>query len=170
AGHPRHGRGARRPHRRGGRSKAHRERFPGPGGQSPIGGPGPVADVRAARRTPGRAAAGGRCTGQPGRAPLPEPAVGPALDTSPPGRRRSGGHQPRGLTEEARMVRMHIWLRRKDGMSVEDFRDYWVTKHAPIVRDGYANLRGYEVHTVTRVPGGADAPYDGLGILSWDSR
>jgi uncharacterized protein (TIGR02118 family) len=68
------------------------------------------------------------------------------------------------------MVRMHIWLRRKDGMSVEDFRDHWVTKHAPIVRDGYANLRGYELHTVTRVPGGAEAPYDGLAVLSWDSR
>ena len=68
------------------------------------------------------------------------------------------------------MVRMHIWLRRKDGMSVEDFRDYWVTKHAPIARDGYANLRGYELHTVTRVPGGAEAPYDGLAVLSWDSR
>ena len=68
------------------------------------------------------------------------------------------------------MVRMHIWLRRKDGMSVEDFRDYWVTKHAPIARDGYANLRGYELHTVTRVPGGTEAPYDGLAVLSWDSR
>jgi uncharacterized protein (TIGR02118 family) len=38
------------------------------------------------------------------------------------------------------------------------------------VRDGYANLRGYELHTVTRVPGDGEAPYDGLAVLSWDSR
>jgi uncharacterized protein (TIGR02118 family) len=68
------------------------------------------------------------------------------------------------------MYRMHIWLRRKDGMSVEEFRDYWLTTHAPIVRDGYVNLRGYEVHTVTRVPGDGEAPYDGLAIMWWDSR
>jgi uncharacterized protein (TIGR02118 family) len=68
------------------------------------------------------------------------------------------------------MYRMHTWLRRKDGMSVEAFRDYWLTTHAPIVRDGYANLRGYELHTVTRVPGDGEAPYDGLAVLSWDSR
>ena len=68
------------------------------------------------------------------------------------------------------MYRMHIWLRRKDGISAEEFHDYWLTKHAPIVRDGYANLRGYEVHTVTRVAGDGDAPYDGLAVMSWDSR
>ena len=68
------------------------------------------------------------------------------------------------------MYRMHIWLRRKQDMSVEEFRDYWLTTHAPIVRDGYANLRGYELHTVTRVPGDGEAPYDGLAVLSWDSR
>ena len=52
------------------------------------------------------------------------------------------------------MVRVHIWLRRKDGLSSEEFREYWLSTHAPIARDGYANLRGYVVHDVTRVPGG----------------
>ena len=68
------------------------------------------------------------------------------------------------------MYRMHIWLRRKDGMSAEEFHDYWLTTHAPIVRDGYANLRGYELHTVTRVAGDGEAPYDGVAVMAWDSR
>jgi uncharacterized protein (TIGR02118 family) len=68
------------------------------------------------------------------------------------------------------MVRMHVWLKKKDGMSPEEFREYWAERHAPIARDGYAGLRGYEVNVVTRVVGDAEAPYDGLAVLSWDSR
>jgi len=68
------------------------------------------------------------------------------------------------------MVRLHIWLRKKDGMSAEEFRDYWATRHAPLVRDGYAGLRGYELNAVTRVPDGAESLYDGLAVLTWDSR
>jgi len=68
------------------------------------------------------------------------------------------------------MVRMHVWLRRKEGMSPEEFRDYWLNTHAAIARDGYAGLRGYEVNIVTRVAGDGEAPYDGLAILTWDSR
>jgi uncharacterized protein (TIGR02118 family) len=66
------------------------------------------------------------------------------------------------------MVRVHIWLRRKDGMSEEEFRDHWLETHVPIARDGYANLRGYTVFLVTRVPRGQEAPYDGVAELWWD--
>ena len=68
------------------------------------------------------------------------------------------------------MVRAHIWLRKKDGMSPEEFRDYWLTKHAAIARDGYDHLQGYAVHLVTRVPEGQAAPYDGVAVLTWDDR
>jgi|SRR5205809_5704513 len=68
------------------------------------------------------------------------------------------------------MVRVHIWLRKKDGMSAEEFRDYWLTSHAPIAGQGYANLKGYEVDVVTRVPEGQQAPYDGVATLTWDDR
>jgi uncharacterized protein (TIGR02118 family) len=67
-------------------------------------------------------------------------------------------------------VRVHIWLRRKEGTSPEDFRNYWLNTHAPIARDGYRNLRGYTVHEVTRVPEGQQAPYDGVAVLTWDDR
>ena len=68
------------------------------------------------------------------------------------------------------MVRVHIWLRRKEGLSTEEFVDYWVTKHAPIARDGYPGLKGYWVDAVTKVPGGGEAPYDGVAVLRWDTR
>jgi len=67
-------------------------------------------------------------------------------------------------------MRVHIWLRRKAGMSPEEFRDYWLTKHAPIAGEGYEHLTGYVVNLVTRVPEGQVAPYDGVAELTWDSR
>lgn len=68
------------------------------------------------------------------------------------------------------MVRVHIWLRRKEGMSPEEFRTYWLERHAPIARDGYEHLRSYTVAAVTRVPEGQSAPYDGIATLTWDDR
>jgi uncharacterized protein (TIGR02118 family) len=68
------------------------------------------------------------------------------------------------------MVRAHIWLRRKEGMSPEEFKDYWLNTHAPIAMDGYDNLKGYVVNVVTRVPQGQEAPYDGVAELTWDER
>ena len=68
------------------------------------------------------------------------------------------------------MTTAHIWLRKKAGMSDEEFRDYWLTTHAPIARDGYEHLRGYVVHLVTRVPEGQERPFDGVAELSWDDR
>jgi uncharacterized protein (TIGR02118 family) len=68
------------------------------------------------------------------------------------------------------MVRVHIWLRRKEGMTPEEFRSYWLDRHAPIARDGYRHLRAYEVDVVTRVPEGQEAPYDGVAVLSWEDR
>jgi uncharacterized protein (TIGR02118 family) len=68
------------------------------------------------------------------------------------------------------MVRAHIWLRKKAGMTADEFRDYWLNSHAPIARDGYEHLTGYTADLVTRVPEGQDAPYDGVAVLTWDDR
>ncbi|MBI4259052.1 MAG: EthD family reductase [Actinobacteria bacterium] len=68
------------------------------------------------------------------------------------------------------MFTVHIWLRRKEGTSPEEFRDYWLTNHAPIARDGYPNLRGYRVSVVTGAGREQEVPYDGVAELSWDSR
>jgi uncharacterized protein (TIGR02118 family) len=67
-------------------------------------------------------------------------------------------------------MKVHIWLRKKAGTSDEEFRDYWLTTHAPIAGDGYEHLRGYRVSLVTRVPEGQERPYDGVAELTWDDR
>jgi uncharacterized protein (TIGR02118 family) len=67
-------------------------------------------------------------------------------------------------------MKVHIWLRRKDGMSDDEFRDYWLNSHAPIAGKGYEHLSGYTVHLVTRVPEGQDRPYDGVAVLEWPDR
>jgi uncharacterized protein (TIGR02118 family) len=68
------------------------------------------------------------------------------------------------------MVRVHIWLRKREDMSAEQFREYWLNEHAPIARDGYEHLLGYTVDLVTRVPEGSEAPYDGVATLTWADR
>ncbi|HEV3474345.1 MAG TPA: EthD domain-containing protein [Actinomycetota bacterium] len=67
-------------------------------------------------------------------------------------------------------MKVHIWLRKKAGMSDEEFRDYWLATHAPIAGEGYEHLRGYQVHLVTKVPDGQERPYDGVAELTWDDR
>jgi uncharacterized protein (TIGR02118 family) len=67
-------------------------------------------------------------------------------------------------------MKVHVWLRRKAGMSTDEFQEHWLNTHAPIARDGYEHLRGYRVQVVTRVPEGQEAPYDGVGVLEWDDR
>jgi uncharacterized protein (TIGR02118 family) len=64
----------------------------------------------------------------------------------------------------------HVWLKKKDGMSDEDFRQHWLEKHAPIARDGYEHLRGYVVNLAVGAPKGQEAPFDGVAELTWDSR
>ena len=68
------------------------------------------------------------------------------------------------------MVRAHIWVKKKEGQTAEEFGRYWLEQHAPIARDGYENLKGYTVALVTRVPDGQHAPYDGVATLTWDDR
>jgi uncharacterized protein (TIGR02118 family) len=68
------------------------------------------------------------------------------------------------------VFRVHIWMRKKDGMSTEDFTSYWLEKHAPIARDRYEHLRSYVVNQVTGAPKGQEPLYDGVAELTWDSR
>ena len=68
------------------------------------------------------------------------------------------------------MFKAQIWLKKKPGMSDEDFRAYWMEKHAPIARDGYEHLTGYVVNAVTGAPKGQETPFDGVAELTWDSR
>jgi uncharacterized protein (TIGR02118 family) len=68
------------------------------------------------------------------------------------------------------MLKAQIWLKKKDGLSEDAFRDYWLNTHAPIARDHYENLRSYTVHIVTGVAGKGEPLYDGVAEMTWDDR
>jgi uncharacterized protein (TIGR02118 family) len=68
------------------------------------------------------------------------------------------------------MFRVHIWLRKKEDASAEEFADHWLNVHAPIAVDGYEHLRGYVVNLVTGAGRDQEQPYDGVAEMSWDSR
>jgi uncharacterized protein (TIGR02118 family) len=65
---------------------------------------------------------------------------------------------------------VQIWLKRKAGTSIDEFREHWLQRHAPIAADGYQHLRGYVVNLVTGAPRGQEPIYDGVAELTWNSR
>jgi uncharacterized protein (TIGR02118 family) len=78
------------------------------------------------------------------------------------------------------MIKLVFTLRRREGMTREDFQHYWREKHAPLVRQHAAvlHLRRYvQVHlretpanaAVAAPRGSAPAFYDGVAELYWDS-
>jgi uncharacterized protein (TIGR02118 family) len=58
-----------------------------------------------------------------------------------------------------------ILLARADGMSKDDFRQWWLEEHAPLARQ-LPELRRAVFNLVTT----ADAPFDGVTELWFDSR
>lgn len=80
------------------------------------------------------------------------------------------------------MIRITFLLRRKPGMSIEDFHDYWLNRHAPLVASVMTELnilRYVQVHTLdtpaneamAKARGGKmEAPYDGVAELWWESE
>lgn len=78
------------------------------------------------------------------------------------------------------MFKIVYCVRRKPGMSVEEFQDYWLNKHGPLVREHAAalNIRRYvQTHTahaglteaMVKSRGGPE-PYDGIAELWYDSE
>ena len=78
------------------------------------------------------------------------------------------------------MIRLTYLLRRKPGMSLEDFQAHWRTIHGPLVA-GHAQhldcLRHVQVHTVedeqretmSRARGQMEPPYDGVIEMWWEN-
>jgi uncharacterized protein (TIGR02118 family) len=77
------------------------------------------------------------------------------------------------------VIKLVFCLRRRDGMTLEEFQSYWLNHHAPLVRSHTETLRirrYVQVHTkatpmndaLQTSRGGPDA-YDGVAELWWDS-
>ena len=79
------------------------------------------------------------------------------------------------------MIKLTFCLRRLPSLTLEEFQDYWLNTHAPLVaeRAGVLNIVRYQqVHTADMATlhdalrarnGGAPAPFDGVAELWWDS-
>jgi uncharacterized protein (TIGR02118 family) len=79
------------------------------------------------------------------------------------------------------MIRLTFVLRRKPGMSLTEFQDYWRAVHGPLVAKHATVLdilRYVQVHTLddpanqglARARGKMESPYDGVAELWWTSR
>lgn len=67
------------------------------------------------------------------------------------------------------MIKLVALVKRKDGLSQDGFREYWVKKHAPLARQ-IPGMRGYRIN-VTQDPGTLPpAPYDGSAEIWFDDR
>ena len=79
------------------------------------------------------------------------------------------------------MIRLVFALRRKPGLSREEFQDYWLNKHAPLVASVSSDLdilRYVQTHTLTdpanaaaqSARGDMEPEYDGVAELWWASE
>lgn len=77
------------------------------------------------------------------------------------------------------MIALTFVLRRKAGISLEAFQDYWLTRHGPLVasvREPLRIKRYVQLHSSdpeaseqVRASRGAPEPFDGVARLYWDS-
>lgn len=78
------------------------------------------------------------------------------------------------------MLKFVYCVRRREDVSAEDFRTYWIEQHGPLVKSFAETLRArryVQSHTIdtplnaaARHPRGAAEPYDGITELWWDSQ
>jgi uncharacterized protein (TIGR02118 family) len=78
------------------------------------------------------------------------------------------------------VLKLTFCLRRLPSLSLEEFQDYWLNKHAPLVKSVQPILGMVRYVQVHRLPGdmadgmrrvrGASEPYDGIAELWWESE
>src|SRR5574341_726906 len=68
------------------------------------------------------------------------------------------------------MFSVVIWARRREDMTPEAFRPYWIEQHAPLVARSYEGLRRYVVSPVVSVPRGETALFDGIAEMVFETR
>ena len=81
------------------------------------------------------------------------------------------------------MIKLSFCLTRKDHLSREEFQDYWINKHAPLVKSVSKDLKITKYHQIhckeydfldgtrrARVPKGVlPNEYDGIAEIYWNS-
>lgn len=62
-------------------------------------------------------------------------------------------------------------VKKKKGQSFEDFTQYWIVDHTPLTAKT-AGILDYRCYPFSGGPAspGAPMPYDGIGVINWESR
>ena len=66
------------------------------------------------------------------------------------------------------MFKSIAFVHRRPGTTHQQFADYWVNKHAPLVRPTLPGLRKYILNVAATRPDGAEPPADGVVELGFD--
>ncbi|MFN8545587.1 MAG: EthD domain-containing protein [Candidatus Binatia bacterium] len=67
------------------------------------------------------------------------------------------------------MVKILAFLKRKDGLSLEEFSRHWAGHHGPLVARIAPEIRRYvQNHQVAPAPDGGEPPYDGVSEVWYD--
>ena len=69
------------------------------------------------------------------------------------------------IERDTRLTKAVFLLRRKPGMSVAEFQDYWITGHAPQIPRDMGVLRYVQCHALAENYAGGEPPYDGVAEL-----
>ncbi|MGE3073696.1 MAG: EthD domain-containing protein [Dehalococcoidia bacterium] len=75
------------------------------------------------------------------------------------------------------MIKLTYCLRRKPGMTWEEFSEYWRTKHAPLVKERaeilgirrYVQVRTLQDRSLHARNNGSPEPFDGIAELWYES-
>ncbi len=74
------------------------------------------------------------------------------------------------IAKDASLVKGLFLLKRRGGMSPEEFQDYWLHKHGPLVPREPALLQYVQCHPVLESYAAGEPAYDGVAELWWQDR
>lgn len=66
------------------------------------------------------------------------------------------------------MIKLIALVKRKPGMTLEEFSRYWENKHGPLVARVFPGVRKYVQNHPARLPGGGEPKVDGVVELWFD--
>ena len=66
------------------------------------------------------------------------------------------------------MVKLIAIMKRKDGLTYEEFSRYWYEKHRPLAVKVIPGLRKYVQNHEVKLPGGGESRIDGVAELWFD--
>lgn len=64
------------------------------------------------------------------------------------------------------MIKQVFIVKRKSGMSFDDFKNYYLEKHAPLVKNSFPEIRKYVINFALQR--GKETSFDAITEIYWD--